>query len=97
MENTTLKKHRSRACPAGEQDDTAHDAFTRLLQRLKPNAETLWQEVQTQIDFKSGILVLDDSTLEKPYSNFNALVLSALVGKVKSGRLRYQPDYLALD
>ncbi len=52
----------------------AHDAFTRLLSRLEPDAETLWREAKTQIDFNSGILVLDDSTLEKPYSEFNALV-----------------------
>jgi hypothetical protein len=52
----------------------AHDAFTRFLSRLEPDAETLWREARTQIDFNSGILVLDDSTPEKPYSEFNALV-----------------------
>jgi putative transposase len=61
----------------------AHDAFTRLLQRLEPDAETLWDEAKTQIDFKSGILVLDDSTLEKPYSEFNALVYRHWSGKQK--------------
>jgi hypothetical protein len=55
-------------------DAPAHDAFTRLLARLEPDAKTLWEEARTQIDFKSGILVLDDSTLEKPYSERNALV-----------------------
>ena len=59
----------------------AHDAFTRLLQRLEPDAETLWQESRTQIDFARGILVLDDSTLEKPYSQFNALVYRHWSGK----------------
>lgn len=52
----------------------AHDAFTRLLARLKPDAETLWTEARTQIALKKGILVLDDSTLEKPFSKFNALI-----------------------
>lgn len=61
----------------------AHDAFTRLLQRLEPDAETLWDEAKTQIDFKSGILVFDDSTLEKPYSEFNALVYRHWSGKQK--------------
>jgi len=61
----------------------AHDAFTRLLQRLEPDAETLWQEVRTQIDLQSGILILDDSTLEKPYSEFNALVYRHWSGKQK--------------
>lgn len=61
----------------------AHDAFTRLLTRLEPDAETLWQEALTQIDLKSGLLILDDSTLEKPYSNFNALVYRHWSGKQK--------------
>ncbi len=67
-------------------DAPAHDAFTRLLQRLEPDAETLWEEAKTQIDLHTGILVLDDSTLEKPYSEFNALVYRALVGQAKRSR-----------
>ncbi len=27
----------------------AHDAFTRLLHRLQPDAETLWQEARMQV------------------------------------------------
>ena len=61
----------------------AHDAFTRLLQRLEPDAETLWTEARTQIDLNAGILVLDDSTLEKPYSEFNAPVYRHWSGKQK--------------
>ncbi len=64
-------------------DAPAHDAFTRLLQRLEPDAETLWQEAKTQIDSGGGILVLDDSTLEKPYSERNALVYRHWSGKQK--------------
>lgn len=59
----------------------AHDAFTRLLTRLEPDADSLWQEAQTQVNLQSGILVLDDSTLEKPYSQFNALVYRHWSGK----------------
>jgi len=62
----------------------AHDAFTRLLQRLEPDAETLWEEAKTQIEKSSGILVLDDSTLEKPYSERNALVYRHWSGKQKA-------------
>ena len=61
----------------------AHDAFTRLLSRLEPDPEMLWEEAKTQIDLRSGILVLDDSTLEKPYSEFNALVYRHWSGKQK--------------
>ena len=64
-------------------DAPAHDSFTRLLQRLKPDAETLFREASTQIDVHTGILVLDDSTLEKPYSEFNALVYRHWSGKQK--------------
>ncbi|MCY7348164.1 MAG: transposase [Pyrinomonadaceae bacterium] len=64
-------------------DAPAHDAFTRLLSRLEPDTETLWAEARTQIDLGSGMLVLDDSTLEKPYSPFNALVYRHWSGKQK--------------
>ena len=65
------------------QDAPAHDAFTRLLTRLEPDPETLWLEAKAQIDLKSGVLVLDDSTLEKPYSPLNALVYRHWSGKQK--------------
>lgn len=44
----------------------APDAFTRLLHRLEPDAETLWREAESQVSLRQGILVIDDSTLEKP-------------------------------
>lgn len=46
----------------------AHDSFTRLLTRLEPDPETLWIEAQPQIRLDDGLLVLDDSTLDKPYA-----------------------------
>jgi putative transposase len=46
----------------------AHDSFTRLLTRLEPDPETLWIEARPQIRPDDGILVLDDSTLDKPYA-----------------------------
>ncbi len=61
----------------------AHDAFTRLLGRLEPDTETLWEEAKTQIDLSGGILILDDSTLEKPYLERNALVYRHWSGKQK--------------
>jgi len=65
-------------------NDVAHDAFTRLLQRLEPDSETLWEEARTQITLSGGLLVLDDSTLDKPYSQRNALVYRHWSGKQKS-------------
>lgn len=65
-------------------DAPAHDAFTRLLSRLEPDADSLWQEAEPQIDLQRGILVLDDSTLEKPFSKFNALCYRHWSGKQKA-------------
>ena len=61
------------SCQPEGRNAPAHDAFTRLLSRLEPDAEQLWEEAKTQIDLKTGILVLDDSTLDKPYSSRNAV------------------------
>jgi len=52
----------------------AHDAFTRLLQRLEPDPGTLWVEAKPQVDLKAGVLVLDDSVLDKPYARHIELV-----------------------
>ena len=49
-------------------DPPAHDAFTRLLHRLEPDPETLWREAEPLVDKDDGVLVLDDSTLDKPYA-----------------------------
>jgi len=59
----------------------AHDAFSRLLTRLEPEAETLWADSKTQVELESGILGLDDSTLDKPYSQRNDLVYRHYSGK----------------
>jgi putative transposase len=52
----------------------AHDAFTRLLHRLEPDADILWQEARSQVNLHDGVLVLDDSTLDKPYAKAIQLV-----------------------
>src|SRR3954452_802287 len=46
----------------------AHDAFTRLLPRLEPDPEALWHEAEPLVQKAGGVLVLDDSTLDKPYA-----------------------------
>ena len=70
----------SRTHPDGEQG-AAHDAYTRLLQRLPPDSEALWQEVNPMIERESGILVLDDTTLDKPHASNMALVTRHWSGK----------------
>ena len=52
----------------GQPEPPAHDSFTRLLTRLEPDPEALWEEARPQIRLDDGIVVLDDSTLDKPYA-----------------------------
>ena len=52
----------------------AHDAFTRLLLRLEPDPEALWREARPLVHRTGGLLVLDDSTLDKPYAKAIELV-----------------------
>jgi hypothetical protein len=59
----------------------SHDAFTRLLTRLEPDAEALWQEAQSQVERQSGVLLIDDSTLDKPYARQIELVSRHWSGK----------------
>jgi len=80
----TVTATEASSCQPDSTNAPAHDAFTRLLSRLEPDSEVLWTEAQTQIDLNTGILVLDDSTLEKPYSPFNALLYRHWSGKQKA-------------
>lgn len=59
----------------------AHDAYTRLLRRQPPDSAALWAEVQGCIALQEGMLVLDDSTLDKPYARAMELVTSHWSGK----------------
>ena len=54
-------------------DAPAHDAFTRLLNRLEPDPEALWRDVQPLLP-ASGILVFDDTVLDKPHAKHMGLV-----------------------
>jgi putative transposase len=55
-------------------DRPAHDSFTRLLHRLEPDPQTLWGEVRPLVDRSGGVLVIDDSTLDKPHARHITLV-----------------------
>ena len=59
----------------------AHDAYTRLLERLEPSPDSLWDEVRHLIDINRGMLVVDDSTLDKPYAKHIELVSRHWSGK----------------
>ncbi len=59
----------------------AHDAYTRLLGRLEPDPETLWAEVESLVSLEGGCLIVDDSTLDKPYGPHIELVTRHWSGK----------------
>lgn len=68
-------------CQPAQSDIIAHDAFTRLLARLPPDTVALWQEVEPLVNKQSGLLVLDDTTLDKPHARKMDLVTRHWSGK----------------
>ena len=70
----------SRTLPM-EEGAPAHDAYTPLLKRLPPDSEMMWQEVEPLIERKECVLVIDDTTLDKPYASHMALVTRHWSGK----------------
>lgn len=68
-------------CQPNHLDSPAHDAFTRLLTREPPDTEALWEEARTLVEPEEGLLVLDGTTLDKPYSKKMELVHRHWSGK----------------
>lgn len=64
-----------------QEDPPAHDALTRLLHRLEPDSQALWAEAQAQVTPHQGVLILDDSTLDKFYARKIELVSRHWSGK----------------
>ena len=62
-------------------DPAAHDAYTRLLHRLEPDSDALWAEVRSEIRRTAGVLILDDTVLDKPYARKMDLVHHLWSGK----------------
>jgi putative transposase len=62
-------------------EEIAHDAYTRLLSRVPPGSEALWEEAQGLVKLSEGVLILDDSTLDKPYAKAIELVTRLWSGK----------------
>lgn len=61
----------------------AHDAINRLLHRLEPEPEELWQEAKDSVGLEQGILVVDDTMLDKWYAKQIGLVSRQWSGKHK--------------
>lgn len=62
-------------------ENVSHDAYTRLLSRLPPDTAALWREVEPLIDRERGLLIVDDTTLDKPYAHKMGLVTRHWSGK----------------
>ena len=72
------------SCTQAAQTDArpiAHDAYTRLLERLEPDPDVLWAEVRGLVSLTRGCLVADDTTLDKPYGPHIELVTRHWSGK----------------
>lgn len=59
----------------------AHDALTRLLHRLDPDPAPLWDEAKQHVSLHHGLLLIDDTTLDKPYAQQIELVHRHWSGK----------------
>jgi putative transposase len=70
----------ARVQPAGPHP-AANYALTRLLHRLEPDTLPLWREAEALVDQTRGLLVIDDSALDKPYAQQIALVHRHSSGK----------------
>ena len=64
-----------------EPNAPAHDAYTRLWRRIPPDTEASWREVAPFVRRDQGVLVIDDTTLDKPYARKMALVTRHWSGK----------------
>lgn len=87
-----LAAHRAFDCVSAAQtqpdplQSVAHDAYTRLLTRRPLDPEALWNEAQRVVGDapqKGGLLILDDTTLDKPYAQKMELVWRHWSGKHK--------------
>ncbi|GAC1559701.1 MAG: transposase [Herpetosiphon sp.] len=70
----------ARVQPA-EPHRAAHDAVTRLLHRMEPDSTPLWEEAKQHVTRDAGILIIDDTTLDKPYAQQIELVHRLWSGK----------------
>lgn len=64
-----------------EPNPAAHDALTRLLHRMEPDSTPLWEEAKQHVTRDAGILIVDDTTLDKPYAQQIDLVHRMWSGK----------------
>jgi putative transposase len=68
-------------CSYFDSNSPSHDSFTRLLLKQSPDTDVLWEEVKDLVTPETGLLIIDDTTLDKPYSKHIDLVYRQWSGK----------------
>jgi putative transposase len=87
--NFLIATQKTYSCSEAErvQPDTssgaAHDAINRLLRRIEPEPEQLWQEAKADVELTQGILVLDDTMMDKWFAKKIELVSRQWSGRHK--------------
>jgi len=71
----------ARCHPNANSDGPVHDAYTRLLHRCQSDGEALWEEARPYVSLEGGMLVLDDTTLDKFYAHKIEIVTHHWSGK----------------
>jgi hypothetical protein len=61
----------------------SHDAINRLLHRIEPEPEELWQEAKAYVELTTGVLVLDDTMMDKWFAKKIELVSRQWLGRHK--------------
>ena len=61
-------------CHLAEVMGISHDSVDRFLQRENFTPKDLFDQARLQLDLKGGVASVDDSVLDKPYSQYMALV-----------------------
>lgn len=64
-----------------EKAATAHDIYPRLLQRIPPDSQALWQQIERFVMKPNGVLLIDDTILDQPYAEKMARVSRQCSGK----------------
>jgi putative transposase len=78
---TCTEAARSQPPGQGPSEAPAHDSFNRLLERSFQDKDSLWREARALVSLRGGVLVLDDTTLDKPYAEKMELVTRHWSGK----------------
>ncbi len=78
-------------------DAAAHDAITRLLHRIEPSTDALWQEAQGQVGVETGILVIDDSRSGQVLCPEDGTCDTALVRQAWTSSAGHQLDYAVVE